>query len=539
MQSFLIASTLYAVLTVTCSASSLGYPVFGTKRYTRANLLPPSEYGGSLSLPVYSPIIPQQQQQQQQQQQYYDSQPQYMPQYAASDYYDDSGYYGGNTNNYYYVPPVVHRRHQRHDRYPSFGLPTYRGEYKPTPYYYAHAPSYSYSDDRESNNPLDDLHEEMLQEDERERAREYMPVGTEQWYENLPPRHAPDSTFLRNLIMYNQQMNALRNKQQLESAEEYDEYEDSEPEYYDLNPSYVDNRNNYNAFVNPYTGSSNTPVSSSSSSSSNTFNKINSLRNSMAKNAVEDDEEVQELKSLIHQQKNSRLQHQQPQPQQQQYQVHTPNPMQDIKQQQQRSVANDYSQFGMDLFQQDSPQQQQQPQQYNNYEYDNEYDDSWSHWDRKRNVQPKKVTPTTTTTTTTTTASPSTSTTTTPKPIVEIIHGRNGQKEVVLPRPASPVRNPFANVNLGKLHKAQKPAAAGSDANVIAAAPPAGKTAAKPGSVYDTIKKIINMQQNVEDAELSHQLDSQKHQGSGRLQKRFVASAESLVQQLDGLKRTA
>lgn len=354
MQSFLMVSALYAVLAATlCSASSLGYPVFGTKRYARANLLPSSEYGSS-SMPVYSPVVPQQQQLQQQ---YYDSQPQYMPQYASSDYYDDSGYYGGN--NYYYVPPVVHRRHQRHDRYPSYGLPTYRGEYKPTPYYYAHAPSYSYSDDRESNNPLDDLHEEMLQEDERERAREYMPVGTEQWYENLPPRHAPDSTFLRNLIMYNQQMNALRNKQQLDSAEEYEEYEDSEPEYYDSS-TYVDNRNNYNAFVNPYTGSSNTPIASPSNNR-NTFNKINSLRNSMAKNAVEDDEEVQELKSLIHQQKNSRLQQQQLlQSQPQQYQVHTPNPVQDIKQQQQRSISNDYSQqFNMDSFQQDSPQQQQ------------------------------------------------------------------------------------------------------------------------------------------------------------------------------------
>lgn len=533
MQSFLVASSLYAVLAAAlCSASSLGYPVFGTKRFTRANLLPSSEYSSSLSMPVYT--VPQQQQQ------YYDSQPQYMPQYASSDYYDDSGYYGAGSNSYYYVPPVVHRRHQRHERYPSFGLPTYRGEYKPTPYYYAHAPSYSFSDDRESNNPLDDLHEEMLQEDERERAREFMPVGTEQWYENLPPRQAPDSTFLRNLIMYNQQMNALRNKQQPESTEEYDEYEESEPEYYD-STAYVDNRNNnYNAFVNPYTGSSNTPISNPASSR-NTFNKINSLRNSMAKNAVEDDEEVQELKSLIHQQKSSRLQQQQllqqqplQQQQPQQYQVLTPSPLQDIKQQQQRSVSNDYSQFSvLDTLQQDSPQpqpqqQQQQQQQYGNYEYENEYDDSWSHWDRKRNVQPKKVTPTST---------PSTSTTTTsPKPIVEIIHGHNGQKEVVLPRPASPVRNPFAN--LGALHKAQKAPSSSSSANVVAAAPSAGKIN-KPGSVYDTIKKIINMQQNLEDAELSHQLDSQKHQGSGRLQKRFVASAESLVQQLDGLKRTA
>lgn len=480
-------------------------------------------------MPVYSPVP-----------QYYDQQPpQYLPMSsysmgpATSDYYDDSGYY--NSNNYYYVPPVQ-RRHQRQDRYPSYGLPTYRGEYKPTPYYYAHAPSYSYSDDHESNNPLDDLHEEMLQEDERERARDYLPVGQEQWYES-PSRHTPDSTFLRNLIMYNNQMSSLRNKQ-FDSNEEYEEYEDVEPEYYDT--PYADNRNTYNSYVNPYTGS----TSTGNSNNQNPFNKISSLRNSMAKNAVEDDEEVQELKSLIHQQKNSRVlqqqqQQQQPQqqppqqspPQQQQqlsFEQQTPYPMQDIKQQQQRSLANDYQHYtNTDSWQQDSPA-------YNQYDYDNEYDDAWTHWDSKRNVQPKKlILPAVIATTTMTTSVPTTATT--EKPKVEIVQGRNGQKEVVLPRPAVPVRNPFANVipprpqgtNMVSHQSKSAAKATGSSSSS-----PAGT------SVYDTIKKIINMQQNLEDADLRQQLDSQKHKGP-RINKRFVSTAESLVQQLDGLKRTA
>lgn len=471
-------------------SASLSYPVFGTKRYTRANLLPANDYGSSLTMPVYSPVP-----------QYYDSQPQYMPMPsysmgpAASDYYDDSSYY---NSNYYYVPPVQ-RRHQRFDRYPSYGLPTFQGEYKPTPYYYAHAPSYSYSDDHESNNPLDDLHEEMLQEDERERARDFMPIGQEQWYES-PSRHPADNAFLRNLIMYNNQMNSLRNKQ-FESNEDYEEYEDTEPEYYDT--PYVDNRNTYSGYVNPYTGGS--PSTSTNSNSRNTLNKITSLRNSMAKNAVEDDEEVQELKSLIHQQKNSRLlqqqqqllQQQQPQSSEQQ----TPSPLQDIKQHQQRSLGNDYQQYtSSDSWQRDSPA-------YSTYDYDNEneYDDSWSHWDRKRNVQPKKLILPVATTSTTTHAPLTTPTSTTEKPKVEIVQGRNGQKEVVLPRPAAPVRNPFANMAAGLQQKQTAFRALANNGVPVQQGKPSTSSSSQVApasssnkSVYDTIKKIINMQQNLQ-----------------------------------------
>lgn len=94
-----------------------------------------------------------------------------------------------------------------------YGLPTYTGEYHPKPYYYSHGPSYRYYDDRGSkpaNNPLDDLHEQIQQEDARERQREEMERS---YYgeDYQPTVNRPDtkltSAFLKNLIAYNKQMN--------------------------------------------------------------------------------------------------------------------------------------------------------------------------------------------------------------------------------------------------------------------------------------------------------------------------------------------
>lgn len=111
------------------------YPIFGTKRFQRT--------------PQYQIPTPAQYQY-----------PQYQgPQYGSAE-----------MENLYYQPP-------RRESVNMFGLPTYHGEYKPTPYYYAHGPSYIYSDDRDANsNPMDDLHEEMLQEEAMDRG-EYGPIG--------------------------------------------------------------------------------------------------------------------------------------------------------------------------------------------------------------------------------------------------------------------------------------------------------------------------------------------------------------------------
>uniref|UniRef100_A0A182QIZ5 Uncharacterized protein n=1 Tax=Anopheles farauti TaxID=69004 RepID=A0A182QIZ5_9DIPT len=472
------------------SSSSNSFPVFGTKRYARSNLLPSGEYGGQgLSLPVYH--MPNAR--------YYDAPlpPQYFPyapypQPSSSDYYDDSGYYGDTGKSYYYLPQQPsspHRRYQRNnERYTSYGLPTYRGEYKPTPYYYAHGPSYSYSDDHESSNPLDDLHEEMLQEDERERARDYYPVGQEQWYES-PSR--PDSAFLRNLILYNSQLQNFgggRGRQlpplDTSNEEDFEEYDDTDPDYeYDSGPL-GDTRSGYgNFFGNGYPGDvAPAPYIPSGVGSTggrmNAFSKLNSFRNSMAKNQIdEDDEEVQELKS------------------------------------------------------------------YNAYDYDaDEYDDSWSHWDRKRNVQPKKATFAATGTTSSATKSiTTTSTTKKPAKVVVVTSSTtvapavpsktgNGQKEVVLPRPTNP-RNLFAAnlihaVDETRMQLGQPK----TDENSVHQAPKSSK-------IYDALKAMINMRQDVEKADLRQQLEHQKQ--LAHIHKRFVSNEESLVQQLDGLKRSA
>ncbi|XP_058056746.1 uncharacterized protein LOC131208114 [Anopheles bellator] len=608
----------------TGSASSLpSYPVFGTKRYTRGNVIPAGEYGGgqvgALALPVYhhparyyEPQLPQQ---------YFPFAP-YQP---TTDYYDDLGYYGGNdgATSFYYRPPppppqLPHRRYQRNnERYTSYGLPTYRGEYKPTPYYYSHGPSYSYSDEHESSNPLDDLHEEMLQEDERERARDYYPVGQEQWYES-PSR--PDSTFLRNLILYNQQLQSFAGRGKApqspppppqlypdSSAEEdFDEYDEPEPDYeYDTEPSA--------GFRDSYGYGAGDP-GYGPTTNRNAFSKLSSLRNSMARNRLEDeeedddaeddedDEEVQELKSLIHHQQKATasqqrlppmfvdrmapfvLKNQQPPPappppmvttsasgpvhqkqqsiQQQQRdlleeqrkqkeQLEQAKKQQLLERQQKllRTLSSDYQPpappVAPEPWQRDSPSYGAGPAaaSYGDYdtEYDEDDDDSWSHWDRKRNVQPKKATfASKSTPPVSTTAKPgkelpsgtTPNPTTTDKPGAQHQHPvGNGQKEVVLPRPTSP-RNAFAASLLSAVQAPQD----GGD-GVLKMDEASKLKQIKSSKIYDTLKAMITMRQNLEDADLRQQLEHQKQ--LAHIHKRFVSNEESLVQQLDGLKRSA
>uniref|UniRef100_A0A182F6B9 Uncharacterized protein n=1 Tax=Anopheles albimanus TaxID=7167 RepID=A0A182F6B9_ANOAL len=553
-----IALLCSLLLTLRSAAGSLpaapSYPVFGTKRYTRGNLIPTSEYGGgsgalsgALGLPVYHRLPTGR---------YYDApltSPQYFPfapyqqmQPSSSDYYDDTGYYGDGAKSFYYLPPPPqpqsqHLRYQRNnERYTSYGLPTYRGEYKPTPYYYAHGPSYSYTDDHESSNPLDDLHEEMLQEDERERAMDYYPVGQEQWYES-PSR--PDSAFLRNLILYNQQLQNFNRgtpmQQQQRSMidgsneDDFEEYDEPEQDY-EYDGAIPDPEPGYDSYYGagyaaPDAGTRyETSGGNSASSNRDALSKLNSLRSSMAMNHIddEDDEEVQELKSLIHQQKSS----------QQRLPPMFVDKMAPFVLKNQHDYQPAYE--PTDNWQKDSPS-------YNAYDYDNEYDDgSWSHWDRKRNVQPKKATfaskttpQETTTTKATITAKPAgasvpTSTTSAPVTIKAVAH-QPGQKEVVLPRPTNP-RNAFS----ATLLNAVDPSTAHQQQHGVMKVDEGSMAKQmKSSKIYDTIKAMVNMRQHMEDADLRQQLEHQKQ--LAHIRKRFVSNEESLVQQLDGLKRSA
>jgi hypothetical protein len=190
------------------------YSVYENKRYNRANVIEPM-------ISVYA--------QQGSQPQYYDKtagmgylQPQ--PQYLSVPYpqprvAEDYNFNNRNPNpNYYYYPRQDYQT-------PLFGIPTYRGDYQPKPYYFAQ-PSYSSSDDHlETTNPLDYLHEEILQENERERSMN-------------------NAAFMQNLALYNKQVDSLHGRQQqiqqledlykLKSTYDPDDYDIEQPtDWYD------------------------------------------------------------------------------------------------------------------------------------------------------------------------------------------------------------------------------------------------------------------------------------------------------------------
>lgn len=151
----LVAVIITLIFFVTSSPRVASKPIFGTKRYHRN----PSAQQHPQQLPQYvAQPLPAAMQL-------------YAPVHqstagAGATLYDPmDSYYSDDPSNYLYYAP--------HDpQYHSYGLPVYHGDYKPTPYMYAQAPTYQYYDEKESAiNPLDDLHEEMLEEDEREREQ--------------------------------------------------------------------------------------------------------------------------------------------------------------------------------------------------------------------------------------------------------------------------------------------------------------------------------------------------------------------------------
>lgn len=161
----LSATTLLLQLSPSPVAS---YPIFGTKRYHR---------GGQQSLqefPSYG--VP--------------AQPLYTPYDLPLDTYYSSS---DDPSNYLYYAPAPSDA--------QFGMPVYHGDYKPSPYLYAQGPTYQYYDDKEATNPLDDLHEEMLEEDEREREereheqqqqmRQYAMKQQLNHHPRQPQRHPP------------------------------------------------------------------------------------------------------------------------------------------------------------------------------------------------------------------------------------------------------------------------------------------------------------------------------------------------------------
>lgn len=156
----------------------------------------------------------------------------YLPRtHYPLNYYDAMSPYAQEYTDEYYYP-------QENLNYPVY-YPV-RGPkydyYQPLPYYYdgRHYPRYNYYED----DPVDDLQEEIQQEEEREQREEALPVGQETWYENDDNQNDDsmddiNAAFLQNLMIYN---DAMSNKN------------------YDYQPDYLQNYNedvlNWNDDVN-------------------------------------------------------------------------------------------------------------------------------------------------------------------------------------------------------------------------------------------------------------------------------------------------
>ncbi|XP_063699977.1 uncharacterized protein LOC134830425 isoform X2 [Culicoides brevitarsis] len=381
------------------------------------------------------------------------------PQYQAAQYYNVPNVYNDpNLENAYYFP-----RHESG----LFGLPTYEGEYNPTPVYYAQGPSYSYLDDKDSNmNPMDDLHEEIMQEEAMDR-REFGPIGQEIWYES--PSHTSDSlsranaAFLNNLMLYQRQFGGPK-------IDVNKDFEDkSENSNYDYD--YDDRMGDINWF------------------DSLSHQKNDAVSVPLYKNYIDEinsDKEVKQLKELVdkHRRDHDTL--------------YALNNKLHSNSNQQAEIEDEY--------------------------------DEWINWDKKRSTIPKKVfQEKTSNVDKPVLAKPSLKnvlkTTTTQKPMMKALtKAIDGQKEVVLPRPANPVRIPFRQLSFDeKQQKLQKPK------QLITEPKKENNSQSNhsSGAIYDTIKHILRLEKNLD--------KSPKHVQ----QKRYVLNESALVQELNTLKRRA
>ncbi|CAD7080170.1 unnamed protein product [Hermetia illucens] len=451
--------------------SSQSYPVFGTKRYHRAS--------NNVQMPVPASLVANPS--------YYNTPPKYYydqrPAYAVPTYHETYP----DDNPYYYYP-----------RQEYYGMPIYHGEYKPSSYYYAHAPSYSYYDDREvGTNPMDDLHEEILQEDERERQRELYPVAQEGWYEGDGGQQDElTNNFLRNLIAYNKQINAQEQQQQQEQmAIEQNEPKPHQDYQNDRTaPMYEDEYADYASSEYEYV------PEQTESFSAKKFSQMEPEK--YEKYSDVEDENERQLKFLAHRQKSQSLQNNQ--------HKHQPSHWD-----QQASPKSGHH--------------NQNKATYAEEETGPEYeDDTWINWDRKRSgntqmkifPQPQKdesieaftnrkptlfvgkpsstVRPVVGKEPSKTASSTSTSSTTTTTSTMKPKHSGifTGQKEVVLPRPAGSFpRSMFV--------KPLQNAAQTEGLNAVQETPEKAQNGVKSSAgVYDTIKQLIAMQQQFQQVSL-------------------------------------
>lgn len=405
--------------------------------------------------------------------------------------------------------------------YTIYGMPTYRGEYKPSSYYYSQMPSFNYYEDRvENSNPLDDLHEEMIQEHERDRLRHFA-MGQEQWYEPVASavRRPPKVTneFLQNLMAYNKQMGgsdvaSLTHDPELDSfSQEFDQDED----YYgeDTMPSVGANDpqapfdyrsyENFNQRYNAHLPHQQLQQLPQQKPRPIYRERVNEDHDDVGTDEG-DDEDVRELKSLANRGRGKVKHH---------------------------SEDSEFSQ-GQRQFESNTGSSDWRKDITGGESDPIEYDDSaWINWDRKRSVPQKQrenikllalneqkvvensnvpqihLHPTAVNVVQSMTspslkgmgnaAAPMLPSSTTAAPadylsaLSRLIQGgshqqhHRGQKEVLLPRPDTPARHPFSAPVLNMLQQNSEKTPKSSDDN------------GSSKDIYDTIKKIVHMEDKI------------------------------------------
>lgn len=274
--------------------------------------------------------------------------------------------YDSDIDNYY----VDDEGNDQPEREYLYGKPTYHGEYNPSRFYYARAPSYSlYDDHAEPSNPLDDLHEEMLHEDQRDQQQ--WPAGKTQWFQSTDQPKSLTNNFIKNLMLYNEGINPeLMKKPEIDINNAYDDENDNNPYYSEISREpydYYDELKTHQPFnrfesissfdkPNYFNPNSNDKQTTTEDGKATRYRKP--ITNIEDKELTEDKEE-QDLISLRKNHKHDDF--------------HS-NPKYSLK----NSKSNDKSSF--------SPE--------HGYDTSIDYDDdAWINWDRKRSLQNNVLSP--------------------------------------------------------------------------------------------------------------------------------------------------
>lgn len=185
-------STIFRMMLLICLVPyySTAHPIYGTKRYGRSSAGPPNNWGMSSVLHVPSYYL------------------QAMPRphtYPPLTFYDHVNPYAPDYDEYYYPDSLSYPLY-----YPSYPAARTSDLYQSfLPYYYGERAYPGYYD---VVDPIEDIQEEMLQQDqEREQREESLPIGQETWYETdeTAPQQGDslddvNAAFMKNLMIYNQ-----------------------------------------------------------------------------------------------------------------------------------------------------------------------------------------------------------------------------------------------------------------------------------------------------------------------------------------------